>query len=274
MSNISCVVPSYKNPKCLEIVIKSFLDTSNNDNELVCVIDGFSDMYQELFDKYKEHEYIKFLVNPQNRNMPYSINIGVYTALNEYILVINDDNVFPKAWDIVLSKLSNENHVISPNQIERTGPSIFNFEIHDFGDPDNFRYTEFLEQEPSYRKDEVTQDGELFPFYMSKKKFMASGGFDLIYPSPFVCDWDFFLKLELLGLEFYRARNINFYHFGSIATKHSEDSASFHESEEVSSKIFHAKWGFQPCMEWLGHDRPRNSHKPQNTSVVRGVNFD
>jgi len=268
MNNISCIVPSYKNPKCLEIVIQSFLDTSNNENELLCVIDGFPNLYEKLFEKYKEHEHVKFLINPQNRNMPYSINVGVYTALNEYVLVINDDNVFPKAWDIVLSKLSNENHVISPNQIERHGPGIFNFEVCDFGDPDNFKYTEFLEQEPSYRKETLTEDGEIFPFYMSKKKFMISGGFDLLYPSPFVCDWDFFLRLELLGLEFYRTRGINFYHFGSIATKNSKESKDFFDSENVSSQIFNAKWGFQPCIS-----RPSNSHKPQDTSIVRGVNY-
>lgn len=269
MSNISCVVPSYKNPKCLEIVIKSFLDTSNNDNELICVIDGFSELYENLFSKYQKHQSIKFLLNPENRNMPYSINVGVYTAVNEYILVINDDNVFPKSWDTILSNMNNPKHVISPNQIERSGPGIFNFKVADYGDPENFDYEAFLENEPSLRTDEIATDGEIFPFYMMKKHFMACGGFDLMYPSPFVCDWDFFLKLELLGLEFYRTRNINFYHFGSIATKNSKESTAFYDSENISSQVFHAKWGFQPCIS-----RPSNSHKPQHIDVVRGVNFD
>lgn len=268
---ISTIVPSYKNPKCLETCIQSFLDTNNCEtNEMVCVIDGYEDLYNDLIEKY--HKHINFSINAENQGMPFSINMGVFHAINKWILVINDDNVFPKDWDNILSKYQYENLVISPNQIEAQ-QSIFNFVQYDFGDIDSFRYQEFLNKEPEFRDNSgLTNDGEIFPFHMSKKTFMACGGFDLIYPSPFVCDWDFFLKLELLGMQFARTREINFYHFGSVATKQSknkEDSESFKISENIAAQIFAQKWGFAPVI-----NRPSNSHLPHDTKEIKGIQYE
>lgn len=269
---ISVIVPSYKNPKCLEICINSFLHTGTvNDVELICIIDGFPEIYENSNIRLINNSRIKFAINENNRGMPFSINIGVYNAINPWILVINDDNVFPKNWDINLLNCMNDNIVVSPNQIE-SSKSIFNFIEHDFGNIDNFRYAEFLEKEPTMREDTMTEDGEIFPFCISKKLFMAVGGFDLIYPSPFVCDWDFFLKLELLGIKFYRTRNVNFYHFGSIATKKSgdnQDASFFSQSENIASDVFTRKWGFAPSI-----NMPSNSHLPQNSKYIKGISYE
>ena len=97
---------------------------------------------------------------------------------------------------------------------------------------------------------------------------MAVGGFDLIYPSPFICDWDFFLKLELIGCIFKMTFNTHFYHFGSKATKNRDDQKEkqeFTESEVVASQIFYNKWGFQP----MRHNN--NSHSPGDT--INGITF-
>jgi len=268
---ISAIVPSFKNPKCLEICIKSFLDTQTTGSELICIIDGFADMYEEMATKYIDNPLVKFAVNEKNKGMPFSINLGAYYSINPWLLILNDDNVFPKNWDTILLNQMNKNLVISPNQIERN-ESIFNFVKYDFGTIDNFKYEDFLEKEPSLREgDHLTNDGEIFPFCISKKLFMAVGGFDLVYPSPFVCDWDFFLKLELLGIQFYRTRQLNFYHFGSMATKKSssaEDADYFRNSENIASEVFSQKWGFEPTIQ-----RPSNSHKPDTTEIIRGINY-
>jgi glycosyltransferase involved in cell wall biosynthesis len=268
---ISAIVPSFKNPKCLSFCIQSFLETRTTESELICVIDGFPELYESIILSYQENPYVHFVINPQNKGMPFSINIGAYYAHHSWLLILNDDNVFPKEWDRVLLDKMTQNVVISPNQIEKQN-SIFNFITHDFGSVDDFRYREFLETEPSFRTtEELTNDGEIFPFCISKKLFMSVGGFDLIYPSPFVCDWDFFLKLELLNITFVRTRNLNFYHFGSIATKKStdtNDASIFISSEQIASTIFAQKWGFAPYIH-----RPSNSHKPNTKEIIRGINF-
>jgi hypothetical protein len=162
--------------------------------------------------------------------------------------------------------------VMTPRQIEPTGPSIFNFHIKDFGqDAKTFDYDGYCQYEKTIADDSYNRFqnyGEIFPFLMKKKYYMAVGGFDLIYPSPFICDWDFFLKLELIGCIFKMTFNTHFYHFGSKATKNRDDQKEkqeFTESEVVASQIFYNKWGFQPMRA------NNNSHSPGDT--INGITF-
>lgn len=120
---ISVIIPSYRNPKCLDICLESVLKTQSNTNEIIVVLDGFAEESSYVVEKYKNKVY--FLPLSQNMGMQYSLNIGVYNASSEWILVVNDDNVFPMNWDSILSQDKTDKLVISPNQIEKS-PSIFN----------------------------------------------------------------------------------------------------------------------------------------------------
>lgn len=264
---ISVIIPTYRNPKCLDICLHSSLENQTNTNEIIVVIDGYVEESTHIVEKYKGR--VKFLPLSENRGMQHALNIGVFNATNEWILVVNDDNVFPKDWDHILEQHNaiGDKFVHTPNQIERK-PSIFNFVVANFGGPDDFDFKSFTEKEPTFRNDSIDMSGEIFPFYMKKKYYMAVGGFDEWYPSPFVCDWDFFLKLELIGMKFFRSHELNFYHFGSMATKNGKDSNAFKESESVAWEMFTYKWGFQPTRDAL------NSHKPQHSKNVKGINYE
>lgn len=261
---ISTIIPTYRNPRCLDICLHSALTNQKGPNEIIVVIDGYVEESTHIVEKYKGR--VKFLPLSENRGMQHALNIGVFNASNEWILIVNDDNVFPVGWDNILTHLKKDRHVISPNQIERK-PSIFNFIVDDFGGVDDFRFEEFNKKEPTYRKSWNTDDGEIFPFFMQKKYYMSVGGFDEWYPSPFICDWDAFLKMELIGLTFIGTKQLAFYHFGSMATKNGKDGESFKESEMIAWKMFEYKWGFPPTRN------RNNSHKPQNTDIVKGIDF-
>jgi glycosyltransferase involved in cell wall biosynthesis len=261
---ISVIIPSYRNPKCLDICLNSALENQHGENEIICILDGYVEESQHIVKKYKDR--VGFVPNPTNQGMQHSLNVGVWNATNEYILIVNDDNVFPKDWDVILETDQKPNLIITPNQIER-GPSIFNFEIGDFGGVEDFNLEEFTDSEPQYRKQDMTNDGEIFPFYMSKTDYMMVGGFDTIYGSPFICDWDFFLKLELAGKEFVRSRKLNFYHFGSVATKNGKEGERFKASEQSAANIFKYKWGIDPIRH------PNNSHKPE-IEKFKGINYE
>jgi len=261
---ISVIIPSYRNPKCLDICLKSALENQTHENEIIVVLDGFVQESQNIVDAYNNR--VSFIPVEQNSGMQYALNVGVYNASNEWILIVNDDNVFPKDWDIILEKDFADKLVITPNQIERT-PSIFDFVTLDFGGVDNFDLKEYTEKEQNHREHSLTNDGEIFPFTMQKKYYMAVGGFDTIYDSPFICDWDFFLKLELIGVNFLRSRKLNFYHFGSMATKNGSESNRFRESEMIAADTFEYKWGFKPF-------RTReNSHSPKGNNV-KGIIYE
>lgn len=261
---ISVVIPSYRNPKCLDICLKSALENQSNKNQIIVVIDGFVEESRHIIEKYKDS--VMFLSLDSNSGMQHALNVGVYQSSNEWILIVNDDNVFPKDWDVLLEQDKMDKRVITPNQIERT-PSIFGFVTKDFGDVDNFDFESYTNEEPNYREDSLSADGEIFPFFMQKKYYMACGGFDTIYDSPFICDWDFFLKLELIGIEFVRSRKMNFYHFGSVSTKNGNERDRFVQSESIAGDTFKFKWGFDAIRN------KDNSHSPKTYSIM-GIKYE
>ena len=261
---ISVIIPSYRNPKCLDICIESALRGQEHDNEIICILDGFVEESSNVMEKYK-HD-VNFLPLQENKGMQYALNFGVWHAENEKLLIVNDDNVFPVNWDIALEKDYEENLILTPNQIEKE-KSIFDFAIEDFGTPEDFDLDNFFVEEIKFREERLTNDGGIFPLLISKKKYMMVGGFDTVYDSPFYCDWDFFLKCQLAGMKTLRTRKINFYHFGSVATKNGNESKRFIQSESDASKMYKYKWGFKGTMY------TDNSHAPKG-ETIRGIKYE
>ena len=264
---ISLIIPTYRNPEYLDICLKSAIEQQSFENEIIVAVDGYVEESQEILDKYKDNINVLDLV--QNRGMQQALNLGVMNATNEIIFIVNDDNVFCMGWDteIIESLKDKEKTVLTLNQIEPTGPGIFNFPVKDFGsNPTEFKYDEFIKYEKSIRKSKLTIDGGIFPFAMYKKYYMAAGGFDTMYQSPFICDWDFFLKLDLIGLEFVRTHNAHLYHFGSTATKNGKEGDKFKATEEPAAQMFMYKWGTPPQL------LKNNSHRPKG-ETIRGIKF-
>jgi glycosyltransferase involved in cell wall biosynthesis len=262
---ISVIIPTYRNPKCLDYCISSAIQNQTNKNEIIVIVDGYVEESQHILDKYKDK--INVLPLDENHGMQSALNLGVYNATNEWILIVNDDNVFPPKWDELLEQDAQDKLVITPNQIERN-PSIFNFTTRNFGDVNSFDFSLFNQEEPKTRENTLTDDGGIFPFFMQKKYYMIVGGFDIWYPSPFICDWDFFLKLEMLNLKFTRSRKLSFYHFVSMATKNGSESKRFNSEEQIAAEMFIYKWGFPP----LRHKN--NLHKPPHNDIIKGIKYE
>ena len=98
---ISLIIPTYRNPDYLDICLKSAIEQQTNigkkvynsdNNEIIVVVDGFVEESQPVLDKYKDN--IKVLPLEQNQGMQQALNLGVMNAINEKILIVNDDNVF------------------------------------------------------------------------------------------------------------------------------------------------------------------------------------
>lgn len=252
--SLSLIIPTYRNPTCLDLCLRSALENQVNKNEIIVIVDGFYNESKEILDKYKDINIIDF---PENRGMQMALNIGVMNATNETICIINDDNILSKGWDEIIEMEFRTESVLTINQIEPR-PSMFGFHTKDFGlKPEEFKYDEFMEYEPTIREKKFTLDGGIFPFVISKKNYMIVGGFDTLYQSPFVVDWDFFLKLDLNGVGFYRTNNLYFYHFGSYSTKKSKEGDNFISKEVIAAEMFIYKWGIQPNLY------EHNSHRPK-----------
>lgn len=270
---ISVIIPSYKNPRYLDLCLRSALEHQVEQNEIIVVLDGpCRESTAMLREKYAA--YINVLEFESNRGQQKAHNMGVTLAQRERILIVNDDNVFPSQWDARLNRVFQYDYVIAPNQIE-PNPSIFpSFHIQNFGvAPESFEMNRFVEYSNQvWDARDTTRpcslDGQTWPVFMEKKWYMILNGVDENFPSPAVADWDFFLRAELARLHCVRAKDVLFYHFAGAATKRTQTAAMEHAAKEQQSfEYFFWKWGYHPM-------RPSdtNSARPPQ-QIVSGVRF-
>ena len=147
---ISIIIPTYRNPKYLDICLFSCINQQHYKNEIIVAVDGFIEESQEVLDKYKKD--IKILDLGENQGMQTALNLAVMNATNEIIFIVNDDNVFCSKWDTTITETLKERSVLTLNQIEPTGPGIFNFPVKDFGrNPNTFKYGEFIKLRRFYK---------------------------------------------------------------------------------------------------------------------------
>lgn len=251
----SVIIPTYKEPEYLDLCLRSCFEGQDNNNEIIVVVDGFYELNKPILDKYPK---VNVLDLGENQGLSVATNWGVYNATKEWIIVVNDDNVFPKGWDSRLEIFCQKGIVVSLNQIE-PNPSIFpQFHIKDLGkSPEEFDLEAFWEYEiPLYKQAEL--NGSTLPFMMNKYDYLAVGGWDVMYPSPHVVDWDFFLKCEYVGYTMKRAY-INFYHFAGAATRKTPEQSAESTLKEVAAHGFFAtKW-----------DSPAEHNPLDNSKLLR-----
>lgn len=250
---ISVIIPTYKEPEYLDLCLKSAFEGQVNNNEIIVVVDGFLELNQPVLDKYPD---VKILDLGSNQGLSVATNWGVYNATHDYILVVNDDNVFPRNWDYKLNQFKQKGIVVSPNQIEPNASMFPQFIIKDLGkSPEEFDLKEYWDfEDTQYKQAEL--NGSTLPFMMNKYDYLAVGGWDIMYPSPHVVDWDFFLKCEYVGYLMKRVY-VNFYHFAGAATRKTrEQSAESTRKEHKAHQFFKNKWD------------GKAEHNPQNNSKL------
>jgi len=240
---ISVIIPTYKEPEVLDVCLRSAIVGQRHNNQIIVVVDGFYEVNKEVLDKYEDS--IEILVLEENAGLCRATNLGVYNAEFDKILIVNDDNVFPEAWDQELLEQYKPGSVLAPNQIEPT-PSMFRqFHIKDLGrDPKTFNTNDFWEYESTLIEDKIEETGSTLPIFMSKTDYLRVGGWDESYPGAWVVDWDFFLKCELSGMEMLRTYACHFYHFVSVGTEATpEEKQNKAIKEQACHEYFKYKWG-------------------------------
>jgi glycosyltransferase involved in cell wall biosynthesis len=252
--SISVIIPTYKEPEVLDVCLKSAITGQRLNNQIIVVVDGFYEVNREVLEKYKDS--IQILVLEENAGLCRATNLGVYNAEFDKVLIVNDDNVFPEAWDQVLLEQYKPGSVLAPNQIEPT-PSMFRqFHIRDLGrDPKTFNINDFWEYDFSIAEDKTDETGSTLPIFMSKKDYLRVGGWDESYPGAWVVDWDFFLKCELSGMKMLRTYACHFYHFVSVGTEATpEEKQNKVIKEQACHEYFRYKWG-----QYAQHNTTNNS---------------
>jgi len=240
---ISVIIPTYKAPEALELCIRSAVEGQRNKNQIIVVVDGFYELNKWVLDKWVDH--IDILKLEENVGLCRGTNLGVYNAQHDKILIVNDDNVFPRFWDTTLEDDWQEGCVFAPNQVEPFPSMYRQFLIEDLGrDPKTFDLEKFWLFDYHYASgDKVEETGSTLPIFMSKMDYLRVGGWDENYELGMVADWDFFLKCRLSGLKMVRTYNCHFYHFVSLTTATPESIQRRQQSEQNGHNYAQYKWG-------------------------------
>lgn len=92
---VSIILPVYNGEKYLDISIKSCIEQTYRDWELLIIDDGSSDRSAEIAQKYeKQDSRIHFYRNEENMKLPKTLNRGFSLAKGEYLTWTSDDNYY------------------------------------------------------------------------------------------------------------------------------------------------------------------------------------
>ncbi len=95
MSKVSIIVPVYNSEKYLDKCLKSLINQTLKDIEIVLVNDGSTDNSVKIIEKYLKDERIK-LFNKENGGQASARNLGLTKAKSDYIIFIDSDDYVNK----------------------------------------------------------------------------------------------------------------------------------------------------------------------------------
>lgn len=107
---LSVIIPSYKDPY-LHKTIDSLLENSEGEIEIVVVLDGY---WPET--PIKEDKRIKIVHLGKNRGMRGAINAGVLVSKGEFLMRVDEHQIFGKGYDVILTKDCEENWIVTPRR--------------------------------------------------------------------------------------------------------------------------------------------------------------
>lgn len=106
---ISVIVPVYNVKEYLERCVKSILEQSYKDIELILVDDGSTDGSSELCDEFARQYECITCIHQANGRAPKARNTGIDAAKGEYLLFIDsDDYIEPDMCEHMLAEMQDE----------------------------------------------------------------------------------------------------------------------------------------------------------------------
>ncbi len=133
---VTIYITNYNYGRYLDNAIKSILDQTYSDYELIIIDDGSNDNSKEIINNYLKNENI-YTVFQENRGLNVSNNVALSLARGKYIVRLDADDYFaPHAIELMVSELErNSKHaLVFPDyyHIDKDGNIIEEIKRHDF----------------------------------------------------------------------------------------------------------------------------------------------
>lgn len=112
----SIIVPIYNVEKYLDKCLKSLINQTYSDYEIICIDDGSTDSSLEVLKKYQDEDRILIYQNDSNRGLSYTRNRGMSYAHGEYIIFVDsDDWIYQETLEVLEKKTINKPDIIFYN---------------------------------------------------------------------------------------------------------------------------------------------------------------
>ncbi len=138
---ISVIIPVHNGGKYLKYSLRSVQNQKMKDIEIIIVDDNSSDDSLNIIQKYSKNDgRIRIIENKNNRKILYSKSIGAINARGEYIIELDQDDIFIRsdAFDIIYNEaIKHESDLVRFNNIYND--NIQNFNILDIINKNNLK---------------------------------------------------------------------------------------------------------------------------------------
>lgn len=108
---LSIIIPSYKD-KLLKKTIENLLKNAEGEIEIIAVLDGYWLGGDEIVDD----ERVNYLHLGKNRGMREAINAGVSISKGEYLMRVDEHQIFGKGYDKILTESCEDNWIVTPRR--------------------------------------------------------------------------------------------------------------------------------------------------------------
>jgi glycosyltransferase involved in cell wall biosynthesis len=116
---ISVITPTYNRAIMVQATIKSVLNQTYNDWELIVIDDGSTDNTEEVVKNFLGDPRIKYF-KKENTGQPHSLNIAVRHAIGEFITFLDsDDEAYPNWLETVRQHITESTGLVCTGAIRK-----------------------------------------------------------------------------------------------------------------------------------------------------------
>jgi glycosyltransferase involved in cell wall biosynthesis len=180
---LSIIIPCYNDAEYIEQSVKSALDQTYNNKEIIVVDDGSNQKTKEVLNKLETK--IDLLITQKNQGVSAARNRGIAEAKGEYILVLDSDDFFdPSFSEKAVKILDNKNTTTLVTCFARWFWNAQDYRIYK---PKGGKVKDFL-----------LSNAAIGNSIFRKFEFKKIGGYDEEMLKGYE-DWEFYLRLLQSG---------------------------------------------------------------------------
>jgi glycosyltransferase involved in cell wall biosynthesis len=188
---VSVIIPAYNRACTIGRAVRSVLDQTYQDFEIIIVDDGSTDNTEEVIKEFqRQDKRFKYIKHKENKGGAAARNTGIKLSSGHFLSFLDSDD----QW--LPNKLECEIRILNENKdcvICSTGHTFINERTGKIISKPIFK-KQFVSQKVALRGECLTTTD----FTVVKQLALTIGGFDEKFPAR--QDWDFWIRITSVGL--------------------------------------------------------------------------